>query len=417
MLSRFGVSVLSATEQVAEDPVGKFTSNIIIAVAQFDNDAKSERTKVGMRAAAERGRWPFQAQLGYIMGKRGGPSLEVDPDRAPAVRQAFEMCATGAYSKREIVRLLGALGMRTRAGTPISAQTLGATLRNEIYVGRIHIPKWNLRTTGDFEPLVTEETFDRVQQVLSGRKRVTAYDRNNPDFPLRRFVSCNGCSRPLTGSWSTSRGRKYPYYHCPVCRGVRATKATLENQFIALLDGVKPERAYFRLFRAVVSDTWKSRHAATRRDRETLAARIARLRSRLERVDDAFLHEGSIDRRTYENRRDRLRPEIAVVESELPHIVADETDIESVLAFAEQTLTNAPQRWSASSVDQRQCLQKVLCPSGLPFDGGGFGTAVTCMAFSELRAYLEERSAMASPAGISKLDAPSRVGGPLRRVA
>jgi hypothetical protein len=23
--------------------------------------------------------------------------------------------------------------------------------------------------------------------------------------------------RTLTGSWSTGRGRKYPYYHCPRC--------------------------------------------------------------------------------------------------------------------------------------------------------------------------------------------------------
>jgi hypothetical protein len=216
----------------------------------------------------------------------------------------------------------------------------------------------------------------------------------------------------LTGSWSTSRGRKYPYYHCPVCRGVRVTKATLENQFIALLDGMKPERAYFRLFRAVVSDTWKSRHAAATRDRETLGGRIARLRSRLERVDDAFLHEGSIDRRTYENQRDRLRSEIAAVESELPPVVAEETDIECVLAFAEQTLTNAPQLWSASSVDQRQCLQKVLFPSGLAFDGEGFGTAVTCMAFSDLRGYLQERSGMASLTFVSW----NQIGDWLRRL-
>src|SRR6188472_4415058 len=68
LLSRLGVSVMSLTEQVAVDPVGKFTSSIIIAVAQFDNDAKSERSKVGMRAAAERGRWSFQAPLGYSTG-------------------------------------------------------------------------------------------------------------------------------------------------------------------------------------------------------------------------------------------------------------------------------------------------------------------------------------------------------------
>jgi hypothetical protein len=86
------------------------------------------------------------------------------------------MFATGACTKREIVRRMSAVGLRTRAGTTISAQTLGAVLRNEIYVGRIHVPTWSVRTTGDFEPLVSEETFDRVQVLLRGRRRVTPYE-------------------------------------------------------------------------------------------------------------------------------------------------------------------------------------------------------------------------------------------------
>ena len=179
LLSRPGVSLLSVTEQVTEDPVGKFTSNIIIAVAQFDNDAKSERAKVGMRAAAERGRWPFQAPLGYNTWTRGGRSLEVDVDRAPAVRMAFDMCATGRNSKLQIVRSLAAFGMRTRAGRPISAQTLSSILQNEIYVGPRYIPTWNLRTTGDFNLWCRRDLPARS----TGAERPKTRDGLHPEQP------------------------------------------------------------------------------------------------------------------------------------------------------------------------------------------------------------------------------------------
>ena len=59
---------------------------------------------------------------------------------------------------------------------------------------------------GDFEPLVSEELFYRVQAILSGRTPSTApQQRAHPDFPLRGFVRCESCGRGLTGSWSKGR--------------------------------------------------------------------------------------------------------------------------------------------------------------------------------------------------------------------
>ena len=64
LLQGMGVSVRSVTEPIADDSAGKLLANMLAAVAQFDNDAKSDRTKAGMKAAVERGRWPFKAPLG-----------------------------------------------------------------------------------------------------------------------------------------------------------------------------------------------------------------------------------------------------------------------------------------------------------------------------------------------------------------
>ena len=43
---------------------------MLAAFAQFDNDCRSDRTRAGMKAALELGRWVFLAPLGYLNAPR-----------------------------------------------------------------------------------------------------------------------------------------------------------------------------------------------------------------------------------------------------------------------------------------------------------------------------------------------------------
>jgi DNA invertase Pin-like site-specific DNA recombinase len=39
---------------------------VLAAFAQFDNDCRSDRTRAGMKAALELGRWVFLAPISYL---------------------------------------------------------------------------------------------------------------------------------------------------------------------------------------------------------------------------------------------------------------------------------------------------------------------------------------------------------------
>ena len=52
-------------------------------------------------------------------------------------------------------------------------QSFGQMVRNSICVGRVESPDYGVSTRGDFEPLIDEATFYRVQAVLDGRVAVT----------------------------------------------------------------------------------------------------------------------------------------------------------------------------------------------------------------------------------------------------
>ena len=158
-----------------------------------------------MKAALELGRWVFLAPIGYLNAPRSiGKSLVHDPERAPFVRRAFGECATGRFTKQQILKQSRAWGLTNRRGRPLTSQAIGVLLRNQLYAGTVDVTEYGVRgKRGDFEPLISEDLFFRVQAVLSGRvPSATPQQRAHPDFPLRTFVRCESCGRGLTGSWS-----------------------------------------------------------------------------------------------------------------------------------------------------------------------------------------------------------------------
>src|SRR2546425_461497 len=154
-LKSLGISLRSATEPIDDTSTGKLMEGVLAAFAQFDNDVRSDRTRAGMRAALELGRWVFLAPLGYMNAPRAmGKSLILDPERAPLVRRALHDFATGRFTKQEVRANITALGLKTRRGQPVPSQTFDALLRNQVYIGRVDVPGYGISARGDFEPLV-----------------------------------------------------------------------------------------------------------------------------------------------------------------------------------------------------------------------------------------------------------------------
>lgn len=125
-----------------------------------------------------------------------GKSLMADPERAPLVRRAFEEYATGRFTKEQLLNQARAWGLTNRRGRPLKSQAIGVLLRNQLYAGIVDVAEYGVRgKRGDFDPLISEDLFYRVQSVLSGRMpSTTPKQRAHPDFPVR--VGC----RRFTGS-------------------------------------------------------------------------------------------------------------------------------------------------------------------------------------------------------------------------
>jgi DNA invertase Pin-like site-specific DNA recombinase len=360
-LQSLGISLRSATEPIDDTSTGKLMEGVLAAFAQFDNDVRSERTLAGMKAALSLGRWTFQAPLGYLNApKWSTSSLVHDPERAPLVKQAFGDLASGQFTAQEVIRRATVAGLRTRRDRPLSAQTFGNMLRNRIYIGHIESPEIAVSARGDFAPLIDEATFYGAQAVLDGRVPVaTARQRNHPDFPLRGFVRCETCGRPLTGSWSKGRNGRYAYYHCPRrCRAVNVSKAALEGAFVDELALLQPTPGCMRLVKDQVLCVWEQECAAAQDRAAEQERRLKAVRLKLDRLDEAFLYSESIDLDTYSRQRDKLREELTLSKIDYHTEAVEELDVEGILAFAERILPRAADLWVQASLDYRQRLQE-----------------------------------------------------------
>lgn len=387
-LAGLGVTLRSVSQPIDESPTGKLMEGVLAAIAQFDNDLRAEKTSLGMKEALKRGRWTFPAPLGYRNVRRpdGTKTIEPDPERAPLVRRAFELFASGLYTKREVLDQMTTSGLRTKRGRKVGLQSFGYMLKHPLYAGRIRNDAWGIDVVGDFEPIVDEHTFYRVQAILRDSKAAgKRHRRHNPDFPLRRFVRCGVCEKPLTGGWSRSKtGKRYAYYNCPKCQGVSARKEDLEERFLELLDNLKPKPEYLEALRESVLEVWRERERHLEEIKPVLQQKLATLEEQKKRLVDAFVYKRSIDEETYKSELDRLRAEITVTRIERNDSELDALDVETVLEFAEHVVLNARRMWSEFPLQHRRRMQKVLFPEGLAWDGEAFRTPVTCLFFRDL---------------------------------
>jgi len=198
LLQSLGISLRSATEPIDDTSTGKLMEGVLAAFAQFDNDCRSDRTRAGMKAALELGRWVFLAPIGYLNAPRAiGKSLMPDPERAPIVRRVFETYATRRFTKQQVLEQARAWGLTNRRNRPLTSQAIGMLLRNRLYAGIVDVPEYGVRSKrGDFEPLISEScSTARIQTSL------------------RAFVRCDSCGRGLTGSWSNghAHGSKWRF--------------------------------------------------------------------------------------------------------------------------------------------------------------------------------------------------------------
>lgn len=220
-LKEIGGKLESPSIKFGEDSDSILIENLLASVSQHQRQKNREQTTNRMRARTMNGYWCFPAPPGFKYERVHGHGklLVRDEPLASIIQEALEGFASGRFaSQSEIKQFLEtepAFASRFPSGI-VRYEEIYRLLTRPHYAGYIEVPKWNIRLLkGQHEGLVTLETYTRIQERMAEDARVSARKDINEDFPLRGFVTCSDCDRPLTSCWSKSKtGKKHPYYMC-----------------------------------------------------------------------------------------------------------------------------------------------------------------------------------------------------------
>lgn len=403
--NKLGVRVLSTTENNEKSPSGELIRNIIGAFSQYENEVKAERTTKGMEEALkEDGRWCWRAPIGYDNARDvKGKAIIVPSAESYFIKECFKMAETGLYKQVDIAKHLKQKGLKK-----ITANMVNRILRNPIYCGWMKVKWFDELIEGIHEPLVTKETFSKVQMILDGKKpSITPHIRNNPHFPLRNFIRCPKCGQKLTGGYSTGRkGRRYPYYHCRTkgC-SLNARKEPVETKFYEHLKSIQPEQKTLGLFESIVKDVWVTKQSdrVKRQNRIKLALQtLAETRDRIEslRIDD------KIDDDTFQRRLGKVRSDIEQKNIELNGISIELDDIDGCLEYCKYFLSNVADLWRDASLNLKQRFQTLIFPDRIYYEQESFRTTRTALIFKQLQPKSLPESYLVAPTGFEPVLPP-----------
>ena len=373
-LGRIGVLLRSTYDtNIDESAGGKLSANIFGTFNQYFSDALSEKMKDRTRQSVMAGRFPWRAPIGYRnVGGKSGPNIKPDLERAPLIRRAFELVATGRHRVSAVLKIVTNEGLTGANGRPIPKQTFQKLLKNPLYAGWVSLPSdpslQNVK--GLHESIVNQETFDRVQAVLDGPKPTIVPRRKvNPVVPLKAFIRCDVCGTPLTGGSPRGRsGKLYPRYWCPKssCLAVKLSKEQLESEFLQLLRRLRVNPGAMMDFSKVAARTWANRQGDAQREMHKLNARLDEQRTLKSELLKMRMR-GELTSEEFEQAKAELAVETYQLEESMQLIASKTVTADSFVRFAELHLVDLAKLWTIAGPEQKQRVQKLLFSDGLAY--------------------------------------------------
>ncbi len=213
-------------------------------------------TRRGMQSKAEKGHKPGVPPVGYL-NDRFEKVVIADPDRFNLVRILWDKMLTGTYSIAQLVTIAdNELNLTTprrgkTGGKPIAYSSLCAMFKNRFYVGVL--PFKGQEYPGKHDAMVTEEEFEKVQQIIDPSHTTRPKDKSY-NFQLRNLFLCGECGFAITVEQkqklikSTGETKTYIYYHCTgKNKNIKCTQPKTHVTEDELLNQIKDKLSRFTI--------------------------------------------------------------------------------------------------------------------------------------------------------------------------
>ena len=210
-LRKYGVKVLSATENISEGPEGIILESMLEGMAEYYSAELSEKVIRGHTENALKCKYNGGTPtFGYTIDS--DMHYQIDPRTAPVVLEIFTRYDNGATMK-EIRDYLNDTGVTTVRGRTIDLNFVAAILHNRKFLGEYKYR--DIIVPNGIPTIIPQDLFDRVQQRLAKNRKAPARHKAEDDYLLTTKLFCGTCGAMMVGeSGTSSTEKKYHYYRC-----------------------------------------------------------------------------------------------------------------------------------------------------------------------------------------------------------
>jgi site-specific DNA recombinase len=397
-LRELGVSVETVEQPLdMSNPDSKVLLSIYLTIPEVENDKNSIRTKEASRRSRIEGYWTGTAPFGYDNYRTADEKSTLTPNaNAPLVKEAFEMMAMGVYSAEEVRKQMRSKGMKH------SKQAFLNLLRNVVYTGKIYVAEYKKESAqivlGIHPPLVSNETFTAVQNVLDGKKPNFTFGTNrNNIYPLRQYINCPICGKGLTASGSKSRnGTIHHYYHCTdkTCK-VRFKIAEVHSDFSSFLASTQVPDEIQELYYCTLEEVFKQDDQQRLSEIKLLSSQAETIENRIKKAEDDY-YDNKIPQADYNQVKERYTKELAFINVKIEDKKMEKTPFKNYLSFGLSVVGNLEHYYEQASVEVKQKLVGLIFPEKLTYENNTFRTTKSNEVFffmtSNIKAFKEYKN-------------------------
>ena len=394
-ISKAGGILESPSIEFGEDSDSQLVENLLASVSQHQRQKNGEQTLNRMRARAMNGFWVFHAPIGFRFERVSGQGRVLFPDEPAAsiLREALEGYACGRFSTQaEVKRFLENQSQfpKNKHGE-ITNQRVNDLLTQPLYAGYLELPRWDVSfRPAKHEGLISIETFKAIQDRLNGNARVPARKDINEEFPLRGFILCGCCGKPLTANFSKGKRASYPYYLCRQkgceAAGKSIRREVVEQEFEALLKSLRPSADLFELASALFRDLWEQRVAYSKAESKSMTAEVSQIDRKIDQLVDRLVDADSdAVVRALEKRIGSMETDKAALEEKIANCGRPLQDYDEVFEHSMTFLSNPWNIWENGGMAHRHTVLKLAFADQLAYDREtGFRTPDISLPFKAL---------------------------------
>ena len=364
-LKKLGIATISASQDIdANSTHGDLVKNLMLFLAEMDNQNRREKSVTGMQEKLRKGQWIGTVPFGYtnLNPGKGKDQKIVVNKQGKILKFAFQWKVRENITNNEIAERLA------KKGLIINAKKLSDYFRNPFYCGIVtssHIPGEVI--DGVHEKMISRELFLKVQKAINKQGYGEKLNKDAEELPLKQFVKSSNCNTALTGYLVKKKNLWYYKTNRTGAKENRSAKI-MHKQFLEILSGFQvQEEKFVNPARDILLNAFKLANEEVIQEASAQKSKVKELKSKLDRLEERYVFE-EINKDQYEKFKSKLSNEIDQIKKQIEESGFDLSNLEKALDVALSFSLKLPSLWDDGNLKTKKKIQKMLFPEGIQYD-------------------------------------------------